>query len=149
MVLDAALSFLHFTLLLILVSSLGAQAFMLRLPVSAPGLKLLAHADMFYGLSAMGLIAAGFARVYFGVGDESYYLSNHVFWAKIATFALVGLISILPTRAFIKWARAAKADAGFAPPEAERKRVRAMVMAELHLLALIVLFAVLMARGIG
>ena len=149
MVLDAALSFLHFTLLLILAASLGAQAFVLRLPVSAAGLKALARADMFYGLSAIGLIAAGFARVYFGVGDENYYLTSHVFWAKIATFALIGLISILPTRRFIQWARAARADAGFAPAEADVKRVRGLVLAELHLLALVVLFAALMARGIG
>ena len=43
----------------------------------------------------------------------------------------------------------AGADAAFSAPEAEAKRVRRLVVIEAHLVALLVLFAALMARGIG
>jgi putative membrane protein len=59
----AALSFLHFVFLLILAGALSAEALVLRLPVRADVVRLLSRIDLFYGLSALGLIAAGIARV--------------------------------------------------------------------------------------
>ena len=44
---------------------------------------------------------------------------------------------------------AAGADAAYAVGEAEAKRVRRLVMIEVHVLALVPLFAALMARGLG
>jgi putative membrane protein len=146
---DATFAFLHFASLFVLVAALGAEAFVLRLPMSAPVIRLLARADAFYGVSAGALVAAGLCRVYFGLRGESYYLSNHAFWAKIATFIIIGLISIWPTIKFMQWRKALRADEAFTPPEAEVKRARLIVMIEVHLLALVALFAVLMARAIG
>jgi putative membrane protein len=149
MILDAALSFLHFTFVLILAAAIGAEAFVLRLPLTAPVIRLLARIDLFYGLAAGALVAAGFSRVYFGAGDEDYYLSNHAFWGKMAAFAAIGVISIWPTMKFIAWSRAVKKDAAFAPPPQAVKQVRLLVTIEAHLLLLVVLFAVMMARGFG
>jgi len=61
----------------------------------------------------------------------------------------LGLLSIGPTRAFIRWTKQASADAAFLVPEAEAKRVRRIAVIETHLVAVLVLFAALMARGIG
>lgn len=149
MILDAALSFLHFTFVFILVAAIGAEAFVLRLPLTAPVIKLLARLDLFYGLSAGGLVAAGLSRVYFGAGDEAYYFSNHAFWGKMAAFAVIGLISIWPTVKFIQWSSAVKKNEAFAPPPETVKRVRMLVTIEAHLLLIVVLFAVMMARGFG
>ena len=146
---DAALSFLHFTFLFVLVAALGAEAFLLRLPVDARLARLLLRIDAFYGISALGLLGAGAARAIWGAKGWEYYAGQPFFWAKLATFALIGLISIWPTLTFLKWSKAARADASFQAGEASAAGVRRLVVAELHLLALIVLFAVLMARGIG
>lgn len=146
---DAALSFLHFTFALILVGALVAEAFILRLPVDGRVARLLLRADLFYGISAVGVIAAGVARVFWGAKGAEYYAAQPFFWAKMAVFAVIGLISILPTRAFIGWVKQAGKDVAFAPTEAEVKRIRGFVMIEVHLLALLPLFAALMARGIG
>lgn len=148
MLIDAALSYLHFVFAFILAGALAAEAFVLRLAVDAPAARLLVRIDGFYGLSAVCVIAAGIARVIWGAAGAGYYLEQPFFWAKMAAFALIGLISIAPTRAFFRWRRAA-ANADFAVDEAERQRVRRLVMIELHLFALVPLFAVLMARGIG
>ncbi|MGD9815991.1 MAG: DUF2214 family protein [Hyphomonadaceae bacterium] len=146
---DAAFSYLHFTFALILTGALAAEAFVLRLPVDGRVARLLLRIDAFYGASAVAVILAGLARVFWGLKDEGFYGGQPFFWAKMATFAVIGLISIAPTLRFIRWVKAANADAAFAAPEAEVKAIRRAVMVELHLLALVPLFAVLMARGVG
>lgn len=146
---DAALSYLHFVFALILVGALVAEAFILRLPVDGRVARLLLRADLFYGISAVGVIAIGVARVFWGAKGAAFYGAQPFFWAKMATFALIGLISIAPTRTFIRWVKQASQDASFAVAEADAKRVRRLVMIEVHLLALVPLFAALMARAIG
>jgi putative membrane protein len=121
----------------------------LRLPVDGRVARLLLRVDMFVGISAVLLILAGVSRVIWGAKGWVYYQAQPFFWAKMAMFAAIGLISIIPTRAFIRWVKAIAADANFTPPEAEVKRARRMVMIEAHLVTLLLLFASLMARGIG
>lgn len=145
----AALSFLHFVAAFILVGALSAEAFVLRLPVDARVARQLARIDAFYGASAALLLLAGGARVVWGEKGWDYYLGQPFFWAKLATFAAIGLISIAPTLVFLRWNKAAAADPAFIPVEAEVKRARRWVMIEVHALALVILFAALMARGIG
>jgi putative membrane protein len=72
-----------------------------------------------------------------------------VFHVKITLFVLVALVSIKPTRVFMRWRKAAAADAAFRVDEHEWRSMKRFLMAELHLIALIPLAAVLMARGIG
>lgn len=146
---DAGLAWLHFVFAFILVGAIVAEAFILRLPVDNRVARLLLRVDMFYGVSAVLIILAGIARVIWGAKGWDYYQAQPFFWAKMAVFALIGLISIAPTRAFMRWVKAFNADPGFAPPEAEVKRLRRYVVAETHLVALLLLFAALMARGIG
>ena len=60
----------------------------------------------------------------------------------------VGLVSIAPTLVFLRWRRAWRADATFRIAPSEVARVRRFIMIELHLIALIPLAAVIMARGL-
>lgn len=145
----AGLAWLHFVFAFILVGALAAEAFILRLPIDSRVARVLLRADMFYGISSVLLILAGISRVLWGEKGWAYYQVQPFFWAKMATFLVIGLLSIGPTRAFMRWVRAFNADATFTPPEADVKRVRRLVMIEVHLIALLLLFAALMARGIG
>ena len=146
---DAALSFLHFLFAFLLAGALVAEAFVLRLPVNGQVVRLLLRIDLFYGISAVGVILAGLSRVFWGAKGAAYYVAEPFFWAKMAAFAAVALISIAPTRAFMRWNKSAGGDAAFAVDEAGVKKVRRLVMIELHMFVLIPLFAVLMARGLG
>jgi putative membrane protein len=146
---DAALAWLHFTFAFILVSAIVAELFILRLPVDGRVARLLLRVDLFYGVSSVLIILAGVSRVIWGAKGWEYYQAQPFFWAKIATFAVIGLISILPTRTFIRWNKAAGANPSFAAPEAEVKSMRRFVMFETHLVVLLLLFASLMARAIG
>jgi putative membrane protein len=145
----ASLSSLHFVFAFILAGALAAEAFILRLPIDGRVARVLLRADMFYGVSSVLLILAGISRVLWGEKGWAYYQVQPFFWAKMATFLAIGLLSIVPTRAFTRWVKAYNADAAFAPPEADVKKVRRLVMIEVHLIALLLLFATLMARGIG
>lgn len=140
-------SFLHFTVLLIMVGALAAEAFLLRLPPTAAQMRTLARADAFYGGAAGLMIVVGFLRVFYGTLNSSYYLESLFFWLKIAAFILIGILSIPPTLRFLRWSRALKTDENFQPPEAEVKTARRFVMIELHLLAVVILFAALMVRA--
>lgn len=146
---DAALSYLHFVFAFILAGALAGEAFVLRLPVDGRAARLLLRIDLFYAIGAVGVIAAGVARVFWGAKGAGYYGDQPFFWVKMTTIAVIGLISIAPTRAFFAWVKQAGGDAAFAVDGADAKRVRRLVMIELHLLALVPLFAALMARGIG
>ncbi|HYD88272.1 MAG TPA: DUF2214 family protein [Vitreimonas sp.] len=142
---DAALSYLHFVFALILAGTLIAEAFVLRLPVDGRVARLLLRIDLFYGLSAVGVILAGIARVLWGAKGAAYYMGQPFFWAKMATILVIGLISIAPTRAFTRWVRSGAAEIA----AADANKVRRLVMIELDLLALVPLFAALMARAIA
>jgi putative membrane protein len=146
---DAGLAWLHFVLAFLLVGALCAELFVLRLPVNAPVARLLLRIDLFYGVSALLLILAGAARVVWGAKGWNYYQGDYVFWAKMALFAMIGLISIGPTLAYLRWVGAAKADVNFIAPDADVKRIRMMVTSEVHLIAVLLALAVLLARGLG
>jgi putative membrane protein len=87
--------------------------------------------------------------VWFGAKGADFYLHNPVFWTKIGAFAIVGLLSIKPSLCMAAWQKALKADAGFVPPPAEVGAARRLLLAEIHVFALVPVFAAIMARGIG
>jgi putative membrane protein len=149
MLLDATLAFLHFTAILLLAGFLAAEAMLLRGDLGARDIVTLARSDVGYFASAMLVLATGLARVFFGAKGAAFYADNPFFWAKVGLFLAIGLVSIRPTRAFLGWRRAARAAAGFSVPAADIAVARRYVLVELHLLALMPLAAVLMARGIG
>ncbi|MGE3303559.1 MAG: DUF2214 family protein [Hyphomonadaceae bacterium] len=146
---DAGLSTAHFLCVLILAGALAGELFLLRLPPSGDLVRALARADLIYGIAAGLLILAGLARIYFGLKDASFYWASHAFWGKMAVFAVIGVLSIQPTRKILAWRKALKADPAFAPSEGEVRSLRRVVTIETHLLALVVVFAALMARGLG
>jgi putative membrane protein len=100
--------------------------------------------DLWYGILAALILAVGFSRAVFAAKGWLYYSHNAFFWAKIATFALVGLLSVPPTLAYIRWRRA---DAP--PGDAQVRQVRRLLWAEVVLFALLPAFAAAMARGYG
>jgi putative membrane protein len=112
-------------------------------------LKTLGAVDAGYGATAGLILVVGFSRVFLGAKGSAFYIENPVFWTKIAAFAVVGVLSIWPTVAILKWRKQAKADPAFAPSAGEVARVRRMLVLELLVFALIPVFAAAMARGYG
>ena len=149
MTLDAVLAYLHYMAVFVLFAFLTAQALLLRRPLDADGVGVVGRADAWYGGAAVVALATGLARVWLGAKGADFYLAQWTFYAKIATFAAVGLISIRPTIVFARWRKALKADSAWRVPAESQARMRRIVMIEVHLAALIPVFAVMMARGLG
>lgn len=149
MILDATLAYLHFAAIFLLFSFLTAQAIVMRAPLAPGGIRLLGRIDMFYGLSSLLVLVTGFVRLGFGAKGADFHLAAWPVYAKVGLFFLVGAISVKPTLVFVRWRRALDHDPEWRLPPAEQLAMRRLVMVELHLAALIPVFAVMMARGIG
>ncbi len=146
---DLALAIIHHLLVFVLFGLLAAEAVLLRPGLSGERLALLARLDGLYGGVAAAIVMVGIGRVIWGLKGWEYYLGSWSFWAKMATFAAVGVASVPPTLRIFAWRRAARLDPGHVVPEPEIAHVRRLVAAELGLFALILAFAAMMARGIG
>jgi putative membrane protein len=128
---------------------MAMELMLLKPALTGSRLAQLGGIDSAYGGMAGALIVVGFLRVFLGATDSSFYLTNWVFWAKIAAFVAVGLISIKPTLDIARWRRQAKTDSGYVVPDDEVKAARTFVHAETAVFVVIPIFASLMARGYG
>lgn len=135
------MAFLHHAAAFSMVAALGVQFVLIRGELSVATAPKLARADMVYGLSATALLAIGLLRVFYFEKGPAYYFQNAAFLAKLALFVLIALLSIYPTVKFISWRK------GFDP--ASVPAIRRIIHLELAGVALILLFAALMADGIG
>jgi putative membrane protein len=146
---SALFAFLHHVAAFVVFGAWFAELMLLKQEPSRAQVRLLARVDAVYGIAALALIVAGLVRVHFTEKGAAYYLHSATFIAKIVLFVVVGLLSIRPTMRFIAWRRELQAG-GSAQPSAEvLGRIRKFVHAELALLVVVILCAVLMARGIG
>ena len=109
----------------------------------------IARVDAWFGIVAAIVVAAGVLRVFFGAKGYEYYYANIFFWAKMALFVGVGLVSVAPTMLYIGWRRRVRADPSFRPPADEIKQLRQALYVEAGLFALIPICAAAMARGYG
>ena len=147
--LDAILAYLHFTAIFLLFSLLVAETMLVRGSLDAWVVRLIGRLDLWYFGSAFAVLLTGFARLVFGAKGPDFYLGAWPIYVKLALFLAVGVISISPTLRFIQWRRELDHDPAWRVPEAERARVRRLLMIEVHLAALIPLVAVIMSRGLG
>ncbi len=149
MMVDALLAYFHYSAIFVFFAFLTVEAMLLRNPLDANAVRLLARVDLWYFGAAIMVVASGVLRLYWGAKGVAFYSANPMFHAKVALVIVIGILSFPPTLQYLRWSRQLKAVAHFEPPELERRRARRLVMIELHLAALLPLFGVLMARGIG
>lgn len=146
---DALLAFFHYAAIFLTLTFLTVGMTLCRAPIGAATAVRLSRIDMFYFIAAMLVLLSGLARIFYGAKGSAFYLHNQMFYAKVGVFVLVGLLSLVPTIRFMRWAKAAKANVAYSVPAAEIASVRRFIHAELFLLLLLPLLAAFMARGIG
>jgi putative membrane protein len=146
MLTDLILAILHHLAIVSLIVLLAFEFALLKPGLDVKDLSRVTRADAAYGATAGLVIVIGVCRVIWGTKGAGFYLSNPWFWAKMAGFAAIGLLSIPPTIALLKWRKASRQDAAFLPPQHEVARLRVFLHSEVGLLALVVAFAAAMAR---
>lgn len=147
--LDAVLAYLHFTAIFILFAFLSIEWMMLKRALDAAAMRLLGRIDIWYFGAAIVVLVTGFLRLVFGAKGADFYLQSWPIYVKVGLYLLVAVISVTPTLAFIRWRRQLDHDAAWQVPAGELARMRRLVMIELHLAAMIPVFAVIMSRGLG
>ena len=145
---DLILAILHHLLVFSLFAIFAIEMILVRPGLAGAGVARLAGLDGAYGATSMSVLVVGFSRAIWGLKGWEYYSGYWVFWAKIAAFVLVGLLSIRPTLRFRRWLTAAKADPAYAVPADEIAAVRPWLHGEGFVLLLIPVLAAMLARGV-
>lgn len=146
---EVILAYAHFAAIFTLLWFLAKEWTLLRVGAARLDAPALARADAGFGVAAALVLVTGICRVTLGAKPASFYLHNPVFHTKVGLFLLVGILSVWPTIVFIRWRKARAADPHYSIPDPEWRMARRLLIVELHLVALIPLAAVIMARGIG
>ncbi len=142
--LDLALAIAHHLLVFALFGILFAELISVRPGMDREAVARIAAIDICYGVLAGLIIVVGFSRAIFAAKGWTYYSHNAFFWAKLGTFAAVGVLSVPPTLDYIRWRRA-----NIAPSAVQVRVVRRYLWVEVALFALLPAFAAAMARGYG
>jgi len=149
MTLEAILAYVHLLAILTMVVFISSEAALCRVEwMNKAVVERLARVDAIYGMAAILVLATGIARTVWGVKGSAWYWTNPLLHVKLTLFIVVGLMSIVPTMTYLRWRKQLRAT-GALPAEAEVRKTRKLVMIQAHILVLIPLFAVFLARGFG
>ena len=138
------LAIAHHLAVFALVAIFAAEFALLRPGVETKRLNQLGKIDLAYGAIAGLVLVVGLLRVFFGGTGWEYYAGNWAFWAKMAALIGIGLLSIPPTIAIIRWRKAATP-----PADADVNTARRYLHLQAGLLLLVPIFAAAMAKGYG
>lgn len=142
--LDLALACAHHLLVFALFGIIFAELILVRRGMDRQAVERVGAIDIWYGALAGLIILVGFSRAIFAAKGWYYYSHNAFFWAKLGTFAAVGILSVSPTISFIRWRRR-----NIVPNDAQVQRAQRFLWIEITLFALLSIFAAAMARGYG
>jgi putative membrane protein len=145
---SATFAFLHHLAAFTLVSAVAIEFVLIR-ELTLKSARMLLLVDAIFGASAGALLVVGFLRVFFFEKGAAYYFHTVPFIAKISLFAIVGLLSIYPTRKFLSWRGDLRQGVLPSVEAGMLRRIQRVIHWELASVVGILLCAALMARGIG
>jgi putative membrane protein len=149
MTLEAILAFLHLSAIFAVIVFATSEAALCRPEwINAKVIERLVRVDRIYWIALIAVVLTGLARIAWGIKGAGWYWSNWLLHLKLTATVAVLALSLRPTLRFRRW-RAALRSSGAFPAEAEITQVRRMVMVSTHIVPLIPLAAVFLARGFG
>jgi putative membrane protein len=144
---EALLAFAHFAAILALVVFITSEAALCRGEwMNDKVVERLVRVDRIYGVAALAVVLTGLARTWWGIKGAAWYWDQPLLHLKLGLFIAVGLMSIKPTLMFIRWRKKLRAGGGL-PADDEIRTARRWVMVQAHIIALVPLAAVFLARG--
>lgn len=144
---EILLPYLHYISIMVIMGALMTEHLLLKPEMDASRIKSLATIDLIYGISALLVLGTGLLRWFvYGKGFD-FYMSNPIFHIKLTLFIIMGILSIWPSIAFLRWNRALRNGEEPVIDARSVKRIHLFLRIELTILVAIPLLAVLMARG--
>ena len=149
MTLEAILAYIHILAILSMVVFISSEAAICRTEwMNARVVERLVRVDLIYGIAAVLVLLSGLARTYWGFKGGGWYWTNWLLHLKLGMFVVVALMSIKPTLMYRRWRRELAAT-GALPSDAQIRDARKWVMIQAHIIAIIPIAAVFLARGFG
>ena len=144
MTLEALLAFFHLVAIATMVVFMASEAALCRTEWMNPAVvHRLVRLDLIYMIAAACVVLAGLARTWWGM--KGGLVLEPAAAACRWLFAAMWLMSLWPTRAFLRWRRVLVTTRAL-PPEAEVRAARRWIMIETHLLGVLLLAAAFLAR---
>ena len=140
---DLLIRYIHFLAIILFASGLIVALFLLSERVSPSRMRLIARADALSGVSVIVVIITGLLLWWVVGKPSSFYSSSVIFYMKLTVLFFMFLLTIKPTRFFLR--NRNSTDALIQVP----RHIILLLRVEVALLALIPLLAVLMANGAG
>ena len=149
MTLEALLAFAHLAAILTMVVFISSEAALCRSEwMNARVVERLVAVDRIYLVGLVAVLLTGLARTWWGMKGADWYWTNWLLHLKLALVVVVAMLAIRPAAAFRRWRRDLQAT-GALPDEVQIRQARRIVMLAAHLIALVPLAAVFLARGFG
>jgi putative membrane protein len=147
--LEAALAYSHLMAILTWVVFIASCTALARADwFNTAALARLARVDRIAGIAAMAVLVTGAARMMWGAKGAAWYLDQPLLWGKLALWLAMVAGGVSASRRIQAWQRSS-IRSGILPAAAEVAEVRRRLMAASHLMVVVPLLAVLLARGIA
>lgn len=148
MILESLLAWAHIMAFLMLATFMTSETALCRADWMNPAVvRRLVRVNALSLISAAVVLATGLARTIWGVKGAAWYWSQHLLHAKVALLVAITVLLFLAARRYRVW-RSQLAAGNTLPGDADMKKTRLLVMWAAHLMALVVLLAVFLARGV-
>jgi putative membrane protein len=141
-------AYVHHLAAFLVLGTLMVELVLLKGELTLTAARSVLRMDMVYGIAAMVLLVAGFVRVFYTEKGSAYYFDSVSFLVKLTLFIVVALLSIYPTMKFLGWRKALREGQVPSFDAGTRRTVRMLIHIELTLIFVIILMAIMMARGI-
>src|SRR5258708_1561872 len=92
--LDLSLAVGHHLLIFAIFGIICAEVWAVRPGLNSAAVARIASLDLWYGILAAAILVVGFCRAIFSAKGWAYYSHNAFFWAKLGTFAIIGLLPV-------------------------------------------------------
>lgn len=149
MITEALLAYAHIMAFLMLATFMTSETALCRKDWINPAVvRRLAWVNLLTLVSGGLVLLTGLARIGWGVKGSAWYWTQPLLHAKITLWAMMLLLSWLAGRRYARWRKTVD-EGGVLPAEAELRSTRRLVMWAAHLMVIVPLLAVFLARGVG
>jgi len=148
MMLEACLAYLHLAAILSWVVFISSTAALARAEwLNAAVVDRLVVVDRIALIAGGAVLASGLARWWLGSKGAAWYGQQPLLWAKLALFAVMAVAALRTRRELLDWQRRLHGS-GELPDAAAIVALRRRVMRSSHLMLVLPVAAVLLARGL-
>ncbi len=145
---DVFIPYLHYIGIMILMGALLAEYFIVKQDISAVQIKSLANIDLVYGIAAALVLVSGLLRWFvFDSKGAAYFNANPLFHIKLTLFVVIVILSLFPTKKFLKWRKQVSRGELNELSSKEMRKPLLFIQIELLLLVLMPMLAVMVELG--